>query len=183
MVFSFAATWVLLSTSGSPESNRVSLVPQTSGLPSSSSPSLRRLPPVPPGAATDARTLFPAQPVTARVAKVYISLTADTSAVPAYSHERTTGIEPASSAWKAEILPLDHVRRRGEAGVQPSLMGLARSHPPVLCPASPGARGVPIPIPRRAAGTSRREEIPAAALRYTGPAFWAAYIYSGETRS
>ncbi len=25
--------------------------------------------------------------------------------------ERTTGIEPASSAWKAEVLPLNYVRK------------------------------------------------------------------------
>ena len=27
--------------------------------------------------------------------------------------ERVTGIEPASSAWKAEVLPLNHTRVRG----------------------------------------------------------------------
>jgi hypothetical protein len=33
-----------------------------------------------------------------------------TSTTRAFRRERTTGIEPASSAWKAEVLPLNYIR-------------------------------------------------------------------------
>ena len=32
---------------------------------------------------------------------------------PLESMERVTGVEPASSAWKAEVLPLNHTREGG----------------------------------------------------------------------
>ena len=40
-----------------------------------------------------------------------------------YLMERATGIEPASSAWKAEVLPLNHTRVLGGAtGVEPATL-------------------------------------------------------------
>src|SRR5450755_3967774 len=53
--------------------------------------------------------------------------------------ERVTGIEPALSAWEADVLPLDHTRRRlrrylnppysGASGRQAKLAGRAPNRP------------------------------------------------------
>lgn len=65
-----------------------------------------------------------------------------------FAVERVTGVEPASSGWKPEALPLSYTRMAAREGVEPSTVSLTGSCSAIELPGIGGGGGIRTPVHR-----------------------------------